>query len=118
MASKGYVQSLLNGLPSEIKVLLQPAFDHVLDTWKLGTATKAANASWYKFSVTTSSVANTEFSFRHGLNQIPTYLVPVVDLASVNSQLVPLTVSRAADDQRVYLKSASTSAVMNIYLEI
>ena len=100
-----------------MKQTLIPAFDHVIDTFRLGTATKAANASWYRFSSTTASVADTEFSIEHGLNQIPTQVIPILDVSQVNSMMPVLTVTRAADERRIYLSSPSTSAVFTVMLE-
>jgi len=118
MASKGYIEALLNPLPSDQRRVLLPAFEHVLDTWKLGTSDKAANASWYKFTSTTAATANEEFSIEHGLNQIPTWVIPVLDLGYLNSQLVNLTVTKAPDVRRIYLSSPSTGAAFTIMLEI
>lgn len=118
MAARGYLESLLNTLPNDIKRVLVPAFQYVTDTWRLGDGDRASNAQWFKFSSTTASVSGTEFSIKHGLNEKPSKLIPVLDLNSVGSQLVPLTVSRAPDVQRIYLTSTSTSAVFICYLEL
>lgn len=117
MASKGYITSLLNQLDAAIRKALQPAFDHALDDFILGTATKAANFRWAKVSSTTHADANTEFSVLHGIGTIPTWIIPVLDLNNLNSQIVPLTVSRAPDAQRLYLKSSSTSAAFTVMVE-
>jgi len=117
MASKGYIASILNQLEANIKKALQPAFDHALDDFILGGATKAANFRWVKVSSTTHADANTEFSIVHGLGTIPTWIVPVVRLDDVNSQLVPLTVTKASDAMRIYLKSPSTGAAFTVFVE-
>ena len=118
MASKGYISALLNGLTADLRKALNPAFEHVLDTWKLGTADKAANAAWYRFSVTTHATAGEEFSIEHGLNQIPTTLIPILPLDEVGQSLVTLQVSRAADGRRVYLRSSSTGLPITVFLEV
>lgn len=115
--ARGYVSTLLNSLPADIKPPLQAIFDYLQDNWRLGSGVRAANAQWYRSTFTTSSNANQEFSFSHGLDSAPTWLIPIVDLTSVGSQLVPLTVSRAPDANRVYLTSSSTSATVTVYLE-
>lgn len=115
--SKGYVATLLNALPSDIKKVLVPAFDYVQDNFRLGTGPRAVNAQWYRVESTTASVANAEFSIKHGLGMAPTTLIPVLDLTAEGAQLVPLSVSRVADAERVYLTSASTGAVFVAYLE-
>ena len=117
MASKGYIAQLLNRLPADDRQVLLQAFEHVLDEWRLGDSAKATNAAWYQLESTTASGANTEFSIRHGLGFTPVKLIPVLPLDTVNAQLIPLTVSRAADGQRIYLKSSSTSTVFRIYVE-
>ena len=117
MASKGYVDSLLNTLPTDLKRVLKPAFEHVMDTWRLGDDQKATNAAWYRYESTTAAIAYDEFSIVHGLNVAPTKLIPVLDLNTVNAQIVPLYTSRAADASRIYLRSGSTGAVFSFYLE-
>lgn len=118
MAVKGQTDLLLNTLEPKIRGPIQQAFQYVLDNLRIGTGNRAENFQWYPFTSTTASVANTEFSVEHGLNQIPTKLIPFVDVSGVNSQMVTLTVSRAADARRVYLKSPSTSAVFSFLLEV
>lgn len=90
---------------------------YLQDNWRLGDGTRAANAQWYKFTAVSSSVAGTEFSVSHGQGQAPSKLIPVLDLTNIGSRLVPLTVTRTPDAQRVYLSSSDTSATMTFYLE-
>ena len=119
MASKGYIDQLLNRLPSEERRPLIAAFQYVLDNLRLGLRsdrTRAENLQGYRYDVTTSSVAGTEFSFAHGLGAAPYLIVPVLPL-EVGAQVVPITVSRAPDAERVYLTSTSTSASISVYLE-
>jgi hypothetical protein len=118
MATIGYIDILLNTLEPTVKGPIKSAFDYLLSNWRLGDGVRAENAQWYKFESTTASVANTEFSIHHGLNQKPSKLIPILDLNTVGSQLVPLVASRAPDAQRVYLKSSSTSAVFTCLLEV
>lgn len=117
MSAKGYVESLLNTLDADTKKSLIPAFQHVMDQGAIGTETKATNFSWYRISGTTHATALTEFSVLHGMDHAPMTLIPIVDLSAQGSQLVPLSVSRAADTKRVYLKSSSTSAAFTAYVE-
>lgn len=116
MAS-GYVDTLLNSLPADLKRTLTQVFDYLQNNWKVGTGPRASNAQWYRIESTTASVANTEFSVRHGLGVAPHTLIPVVDLTQAGAGLVPLTVSRAADAERVYLKSSSTGVVLTFFVE-
>lgn len=117
MAQKGYVDQLINALPSDLRYPLTQAFHYVMDSWRLGTAAKAENAQLFRVSGITHGTANTEFSVKHGLDSVPTQIVPILDLSVVNSQLVPLQVSRAADLDRIYLKSSSTNAAFVVLVE-
>jgi hypothetical protein len=69
------------------------------------------------FEVSTTATSTGEFTFRHGLSEAPTLAIPVLDLGQPGAQLVPLHVTRAADGQRVYLKSSSTSARFTLLVE-
>lgn len=77
---------------------------------------KATNLRAY-FQVSTTATSTGEFSIRHGLNTAPTVAIPVIDLGQPGASLVPLEVTRAADGQRVYLKSTSTSARVTLLVE-
>lgn len=116
MASN-YVGTLLNSLEPAVKKVLQLAFDYVQATFRLGTDLKATNANWYRQVTTTHVDAYAEFSVAHGMDGIPTTVIPVLDLNAVGSQLVPLVVTRAPDAKRIYLSSPSTAAVVTFYLE-
>lgn len=107
----------LNTLPTEQRTPIRAAFYYLMDNWRFGTAARAENAQLYRLTSTTASVANTEFSIAHGLGTAPTQLIQVLDLSKVNSQFVPLQVSRAADASRIYLQSTSTSAVFTVLAE-
>ena len=117
MASKAYVDSLLNALDANLRYPIRSAIWYLMDNWSLGNGARATNAQWYQFTSTTAAVANTEFTVKHGLGAAPKWLIPVVDVTAQNAQLVPLTVSRSADGTYVYLKSSSTSATFQFYLE-
>lgn len=117
MADIGGVKSFLGSLPAETKLALEQTFTYVLNNLSLGAVehqTRATNLQAYYLTDTTPAVANTEFSIAHGLGYTPNVLLPVAGLTSVGAQIVPLTVSRAADQHRVYLKSSSTSAAIAV----
>lgn len=71
--------------------------------------------AFYQTSTTATSTG--EFSIQHGLAQAPTMAIPVLDLGQPDAQFVPLQVVRAADSQRVYLKSSSTNALFTLLVE-
>jgi hypothetical protein len=69
------------------------------------------------FETSTTAASTGEFSIRHGLATAPTLAIPVLDLGQPGAQFVPLTVTREADNQRVYLKSGSTGARITLLVE-
>ena len=121
MADIGYVRTQLAGLSdAKTRQILTTVFEHVLNNLKLGPVVhqnRAINLQSYFENSTTQSTAAQEFSIAHGLAGAPHLAIPVLNLTSSGSQFVPLTVSRAADSKRVYLKSTSTSAMMTLLVE-
>lgn len=121
MADKGYIKSLLNGIsdwPSARKALTL-SFQEVLDNFTAGPiddTKRAINGQTYFFKATTPADALTEFTIVHGQGQAPFWIRAIAPTDAVNAQLVPLTISRVADEQRVYLTSSSTNAT--IYVEV
>lgn len=120
MADKGYLKSLLNGIAdAQTRKVLALAFEEVVDNFRSGPVedrTRAINGQTYRFLATTSSVANTEFSVQHGQGQSPLWVQAILPCDAVNAQTVLLKTTRAADEQRLYLSSPSTSAT--VYLEV
>lgn len=120
MADIGYIEAELGGEEPARKKGLMNAFRYLLGNLTLGApehAKRSKNFQWYWFEATTSSVANQEFSVSHGLGRVPTVLLPVLPLGTVGARTVNLEVSRAADANRFYLKSASTSAPVVVLVE-
>lgn len=117
MSAPGYVAQLLNGLDANVRVVLNMAFEYVMRENALGSNTKAENFSWFRIEGVTSSTPNAEFSVEHGMDHIPSKLIPIVPLDTVNASLVPLVVSRAADIRRIYLTSSVAGATFDAYLE-
>jgi hypothetical protein len=116
VADIGYIESELGGVPADQKRGIVSAFRYTLNAFSFAPLDKgrATNAQLYYLNVVTSSNANEEFSVAHGLDAAPSYLIPVLRLNEVGSQLVPLQVSKAPDGRRVYLKSSSTSAAISV----
>ena len=120
MASIGYVRGLLGGITADLSRTFTLIFEHVLGNLRTGLPghqKRAENFAWVQVDGTTATVANTEFSIQHGIETAPRVAFPCLDLTSANAQLVPLTVTRAADASRVYLKSSSTSAAFTLFVE-
>lgn len=122
MADIGAIRGILTGIPdAAMRRILIEAFEEAIG--KTGIAlgdpdhqTRATNLRGF-YEVSTTATSTGEFSFRHGLSVAPTVAIPVLDLGQPGAQLVPLHVTRAADSQRVYLKSGSTSARITLLIE-
>lgn len=120
MAAPGYVRSLLGGVPADLRRVLGEIFEFVLGNLRLGRPehqTRSENFQLYFLEATTPSTANTEFTIAHGLGRAPYLLLPVLPLNAVGAQIVPLTVTRAADAHRLYLKSSVVDAPITILVE-
>ena len=122
MADKAYVLTLLRGITDQrTRVALEQAFTHVMDNIRLGVPehqTRAVNLQGYWLQSTTASDTS-EFSIAHGLLTAPHYAIPVLELDKVGSKAGGLTVSRAADAARIYLKAdaGSTNAPITVLVE-
>lgn len=120
MATSQYAISLLGGLDASIKRVFTDIFQQLIPNWRFGPVShqaKSENFQAYYVTSTTSSTANDEFSVVHGMGRTPYILVPVLPLDQVNAKTVRLQVSKAADNNRVYLKSPEASAVVYFLLE-
>lgn len=121
MSDIGYIRSVLGSLASDIKVAITRAFEEAVDG-RLAYGPpddrrRATNFAAVHHRATTPATANEEFSIAHGLGRKPYVIESVLPLDVVNAQLVPLTVSRAADMNRAYLKSSSTSVAICVRIE-
>lgn len=120
MASASYIEALVGSLPTEHRRALKEVFTYVLGNLRLGPPddqARSENLQAYYYEATTPAVADTEFSILHGLGRAPYLVVPVLPLSVQGAQLVPLTVTRAADATRVYLSSSTTNAPITVLVE-
>lgn len=120
MADIAFVEAAFASVEKDTKKACIEAHRYVLGNLTLGApedARRSKNFQWYWFSGTTSSIASQEFSIAHGLGRVPTVIIPVLPLANVGARLVDLQVTRAADMNRIYLSSPSTSAAVTILVE-
>lgn len=120
MATPGYAEALLGGLPQDVKRALTELVRYMLPNGRFGPVdhqTKAESFQAYYVNSTTSSTANDEFTVQHGLGRTPYLVVPVLPLDVVGAKTVRLEVSRAADGQRIYLKSPEASAPVSLLVE-
>lgn len=120
MADYGAVETDLLALPREHQGVWKRIWRYVLGNLRFGRCehgTRATNFQLYAFEATTHATPDTEFSIEHGLGVTPHLLFPAVRLDSVNQSIVPLTVTRAADRNRVYLSSSEASANILVLIE-
>lgn len=122
MADLGFVESELKALPVEIRATMLRVFRAILKDVRFGhptgdTSDPMVNMAGGFFHGTTPSTPGDEFSIAHGFGRVPYLAVPVLRLDSVGSSIVSLTVSRAADDKRVYLTSTEASAPVSLAIE-
>lgn len=121
MAAVGYLESLLNTLPAEMRRTFIGFVREAFKTLAFGapdtTTVAATNFAGHLVPVTTSSVANQEVAVAHGLARKPRFLIPALDPNLANASLPVLTVTRAADATYFYLSSATTSASFHVYAE-
>ena len=119
MASLGLIESLLGGLDAPTKRVFSEVARALVPNLRFGAVDHQAKAENFNgFTITSTTAASTgEFSIEHGLGRTPYRLMPVADLTSSRSGLVPLEVTRAADSRRLYLKSTSTGALFSCYVE-
>lgn len=121
MAALGGVETLLGGLESTTKKVLTEVLRALVPNLRFGPmdTAKAENFAAYKVSSTTGTSTG-EFSVAHGIGRTPYLASQLVDLSAVGSRLgVPLTVTRAADDRRLYFKTeaGSTNVPFSLYVE-
>jgi len=120
MADLGALRGFFGGMPAPIKVAMDGFINYAFKNIRVGLPghqKPAENLSWSQLDGVTSSNANQEFSIAHGLDVAPRVAFPCIDLTSSGTQLVTLTVARAADTKRVYFRSGSTSAAFTIFVE-
>jgi hypothetical protein len=120
MANASYAKSLIRSLPDPVRRGLEPLLDYLFGNLRLGrcqAGSRAENLQLYALSGTTHGTPGEEFSMAHGLGVAPYLLLPVLPLDTVGAALVPLTVTRVADSQRVYLSSSVADAPVRVLVE-
>lgn len=124
MANASYVEKLLQPVPSDQRVGIMAAFKYLLASLKVGRGDagstlqdRGANLQAYVLEGTTHATPNTEFTIEHGLENTPYLLIPIAALDRSGDQIVPLTVTQAADAKYVYLKSSIASAPIRVLVE-
>lgn len=121
MAAVGYLESLLNTLPAEIRRVLAAFGREAFTTLRFGAPSTSAvaceNLGGHLVPYTTSGVANREVAVEHKLGRVPRLAFQVFALNTVNATSPVLTITRAADATYLYVKSATTTASGHLYVE-
>lgn len=125
MATSSHARALLGGLGADVKKAFGDILDYVFNNnLAFGpidaddAQTRTTNFAGRYVKVTTHGTANTEAAIAHGLSRTPNVIWQVTSPRVVNSRFLgDLTISRAADDTRIYLKSASTGVTLWMYVE-
>jgi hypothetical protein len=121
MSDFGNINTMLNGIADpSLKQIFVKVFEYLLKDIRFGRAVSgdpSKNFGGGFFLGTTHATANTEFSIQHTFGRIPYLLIPLLPLNTVNAEIVPLKVTKAADSQRIYLSSSTESAPFYVYIE-
>jgi hypothetical protein len=125
VATSSHAKSLLGGLEADLKKALGNVLDYLCNnSFAFGpiesdaAQTRTTNLYGRYVKVTTHGTANTEAAIAHGLGRTPNVMWQVVSPRVVNATFLgDLSVSRAADDNRIYVKSASTGVTLWLYVE-
>lgn len=118
----GQIESELRALPADVQATFVRIFRAILPDLRFGHSQgvqpdPCVNFGAGFFQATTDATPGTEFSIPHGFGRVPYGLIPFLPLDQVNAQTVPLKVTRAADDKRVYLSSTTASASITVIVE-
>ena len=120
MADYANVEAELSGLDEQGRRVLKSIFRYILRDIRFGRAEDgdaSKNFGGGFFIATTPAIANEEFTVTHTFGRTPYLLIPVLPLDTAGAKLVRLEVARAADANRIYLKSPDTDAPIRFYLE-
>src|SRR3990172_785306 len=88
---------------------------------RFGPVDSAKAENFNGFNVTSTTATSTsEFSIEHGMGRAPYRAMPALDLNVIGASIVPLTVTRAADHRRIYVKTdaGSTGREFSLYVEM
>jgi len=122
VADLGSLEAELNGLPVEIRATFLRIFRAVLKDMRFGhpkgeQPDPMLNFGGGFFHGTTPASPGDEFTIAHGFGRVPYLAFPVLMLDTVGSSVVPVTVSRAADNKRLYFTSTIASAPVTLGVE-
>lgn len=120
------MESEIKSLPSELRPVFQRIFTAILKDLRFGhpdadlmrtLRNPLENFGGGFLQATTPTTPNDAFSIPHSFGRAPYLLWPVLPLDTVNAAIVPLTVTRAADEKRIYLASSVAGANVIVAVE-
>lgn len=122
MADLSFVETELKTLPEALRPTFLRVFRAFLKDIRFGHPTGDAsdpmvNMAGGFFHGTTPHTPGDEFSIAHTFGRTPYLALPALRLDAVGSSLVSLTVSRAADDKRVYFTSTEADTPVTLVVE-
>jgi hypothetical protein len=122
MADLGLIQAEINSLPVDVRATMLRIFTTLLTDLRFGHPKGAQpdpmkNFAGGFFHATTPVTPGTEFTLPHGFGRAPYLAQPILLLDAVGSSDGVFTVSRAADDKRIYLTSTVASKAVSFLVE-
>jgi hypothetical protein len=122
MADLGFFESEIKSLPENIRPTMVRLFRALLKDIRFGhpdgsSSDPMLNMGGAFLHGTTPATPGNEVSLPHKFGRAPYLAYPVLRLDAVGSSTVPLTVSRVADDKRIYLTSTIASAPFSVGVE-
>lgn len=122
MADLGTIEQEINSLPAAIRPTMLRIFRAFMKDMRFGhpkgeQPDPMTNFGGGFFHGTTPSTPGDEFTIAHGFGRTPYLAFPALRLDAVGSSVVPLTVSRVADDRRVYFTSTEADAPVTLIIE-
>lgn len=122
MADLGLLTAKINSLPQNLRAPMLEIVTILTKDMRFGHPKQeqpdpALNFGGGFFAGTTAAIADDEFTIAHGFGRVPYLAIPVLPLDTENAEIVPLMVTRAADDKRLYFSSSVQSAPVLLYIE-
>lgn len=122
MADLGRALLEINALPADQRKTWTSILTDILKNMRFGhpkgdQPDPCVNLGAGFFHGTTPNTPGDEFTIAHGFGRVPYLAMPVLRLDAVGSRTVPLTVTRAADDKRLYLSSTIANAPVCLVVE-
>lgn len=122
MADLGDIESTIRTLPQPLRAPMNQIVRPLVKDMRFGhpkgmQPDPAQNFGGGFFAATTAATPGEEFTIAHGFGRTPYLAIPVLPLDQVNASTVQLTVSRVADDKRVYFTSTEASVSFTVYIE-